>query len=566
MKFDTDGACVDPARVLRIPGFRNIKKKYGDSKPVVQIVDSDLLSHSTLADFDIPLAVKPDNAVYPPASDAAVQHSIEFLEAAMEAASVGYERKPWDGSNGAWKFLLDVCPWHENHENGGQSDAMAIVQPSGAYGFKCLHAHCADKKWEQFREHLENLAGHGLQFSARVNESEPEKPTPTSIEIVSVVASDVVPVPIEFLWEPYLQTNALNAYYGNPSVGKGHTTMDNIACVTTGRPFPTESSTNRKPMNVVVLAAEEGAADTIVPRLIAAGADLRKTRIIKSIRFHDKKDAIVERLITFQEDIAAVKADLQKHPDERFLVIDPITSYVGDINFNQDGEVRPVLSSLGQMAEELKITILIVGHFNKNTNVASALDKPGGGRAWTAVPRSVWGFFRFPTNKEQRAMVNLKLNNAKETETGLLFTIGGKVIGTKPDGKPWDVGVVQWGGKTESSADEIVASEHPEARRDSKGFDFLTKALKGGVRLASDVYDEGEAEHLSERTLKRACGHIGVLKYKTPSKGWFWQHPEDPTPIPDVAFGLNSEAQARRKQAAESAHVGDDAIQMDTRF
>ena len=188
---------------------------------------------------------------------------------------------------------------------------------------------------------------------------------------------------------------------------------------------------------------------------------------------------------------------MQKHPDERFLVIDPITSYVGDINFNQDGEVRPVLSSLGQMAEELKITILIVGHFNKNTNVASALDKPGGGRAWTAVPRSVWGFFRFPTNKEQRAMVNLKLNNAKETETGLLFTIGGKVIGTKPDGKPWDVGVVQWGGKTESSADEIVASEHPEARRDSKGFDFLTKALKGGVRLASDVYDEGEAEHLS---------------------------------------------------------------------
>jgi hypothetical protein len=84
-----------------------------------------------------------------------------------------------------------------------------------------------------------------------------------------------------------------------------------------------------------------------------------------------------------------------------------------------------VLTMLVQLAEELKITILIVGHFNKNSNVATALDKPGGCRAWTAVPRSVWGFFRQADDRQQRVMVNLKLNNAKEVETGLLFTIGG---------------------------------------------------------------------------------------------------------------------------------------------
>jgi putative DNA primase/helicase len=370
-------------------------------------------------------------------------------------------------------------------------------------------------------------------------------------EIISVRASDVVPTPIEFLWEPYLQQDALNAFYGNPSVGKGNTGIDILARLTTARPFPTESTTDRKPMDVVILAAEENVESTLVPRLMSAGADLHRVRIIRSIRFHGKHDKISDRLITFQADLSALKADLMNHPEDRFLLIDPITNYVGDINFNQDGEVRPVLTLLVQLAEEMKITILMVGHFNKNSGVASALDKPGGGRAWTAVPRAVWGFFRRPENKNQRLMVNLKLNNAKESETGLIFTISERVIGTKPNGKPWGASCVEWGGTTDSSADEIVASEHPEARRDSKGVDFLTHALKDRARQASEVYSEAATEGVSDSTLKRACGGIGVLKFKTTTGCWFWQHPSDPTPIPDAARELNAEAQCRRVQHAQ---------------
>ncbi len=199
-KFNTDPQSVDPARVLRIPGFRNIKKKYGDSKPMVQIVEhNESPVPITLADFAIPLAVQPDRTVYPPASDAAVQQSIEFLEAAMDAASVSCERKPWDGSNGAWKFLLALCPWRGDHTSGGESDAMAIVQPSGAYGFKCLHAHCADKKWDQFREYLENRAGHKLAFSA-LPAREPDYPK-----------TGETPAPVTAVVRPTLSETA---YYG----------------------------------------------------------------------------------------------------------------------------------------------------------------------------------------------------------------------------------------------------------------------------------------------------------------------------------------------------------------
>ncbi len=437
-------------------------------------------------------------------------------------------------------YLVEVC---EKRCEGYGEDYLDMCAKKAASA--CKYPAGTDEKVI-----FKNLAYGVEPAKAAQNDT---KPLANASTIMSVYACDVIPHPIEYLWEPYLQTDALNAYYGNPGGGKGFTGADNVACLTTARPFPTEATTDRKPMNVVILDAEQGVDDTLVPRLKAAGADLKKVRIITTVRVHEKDDSFSERMITFQEDMAAVKANLQQHPEEKFLFIDPITNYVGDINFNQDGEVRPVLTMLVRLAEELKITIVIVGHFNKNSNVSTALDKPGGCRAWTAVPRSVWGFFRQSDNKQQRVMVNLKLNNAKEVDTGLLFTIEDQIIGTKPNGKPWVVGHIVWGERTDATADDLVAADRPESRRDTKGVDFINDALKEGRAPATMVYERAESKHISESTLKRACASVGVLKYKMPGVGWFWQHPTDRTPIPEVARELNQEARVRREQQGASA-------------
>ena len=167
-KFGTDVQAVDAARVLRIPGFKNIKPKY-DPHPTAEIVEHNPSIYTfSPDDFDISLAVEPDRAEYPVASDETVRQNIDFLEAAMDAADVGHSRvKVWEGSGGAYKFDLSECPWRENHSDGRASDAIAIVQPSGAYAFKCLHAHCADKGWTEFRAYLEERAGRLLPFVAK---------------------------------------------------------------------------------------------------------------------------------------------------------------------------------------------------------------------------------------------------------------------------------------------------------------------------------------------------------------------------------------------------------------
>jgi hypothetical protein len=409
---------------------------------------------------------------------------------------------------------------------------------------------------------LRNLARWFESKPAGQSREPGDEPPEKKGEIITIIksrrASEIPPEPIDWLWEPYIQRDTLNGLYGNPSVGKGNLGMEIIACLTAPRKFPDESEEDfaaRTPINVCVLAAEEGAATTIVPRLIAAGANLDRVRIIESIQTERDGMKTGERMLIFQEDIAHVRADLLLHPEEKLLFVDPATSYIGDCNANQDSEVRPLLQLLLNLAEELKITIIIVGHFNKVSNLVSALDKPSGARAWVAMCRAAWGFFRKPDDRNLRLMANLKLNNAKESSTTRAFTIGEKVIGTKPNGKPWTVSVIEWGDVSEVTADELLAAEQPEAKRDTKGSQFIDRFLaKNGVEQAMKVYDAAEAEKIPIPTLKRASAAMGIIKYEIPGAGgWYWQHPSCQTLIPAAAESLNKAAIARRYRDMQAA-------------
>jgi DNA primase RepB-like protein len=162
LRFGTDAACTDAARILRVPGFRNLK--YAD-KPLATIIESYNHFMLTVDDFHITQQVLPESKEYNPPSSAAVEESAELLEDGMEAAGVLYGRpRAWDGG---LIFPLERCAWAESHTNGAPSDAVVIVQPSGAFTHKCLHSHCQDKLWKDYRKHLEKLAGRRLNFDSR---------------------------------------------------------------------------------------------------------------------------------------------------------------------------------------------------------------------------------------------------------------------------------------------------------------------------------------------------------------------------------------------------------------
>jgi hypothetical protein len=49
-------------------------------------------------------------------------------------------------------FLIELarCPWADEHSTG-PGGAAVIIRASGAYDFVCLHSHCANRTWREFR-------------------------------------------------------------------------------------------------------------------------------------------------------------------------------------------------------------------------------------------------------------------------------------------------------------------------------------------------------------------------------------------------------------------------------
>ena len=87
-----------------------------------------------------------------------------------------------------------------------------------------------------------------------------------------VLVADVDREQVTWLWPGRIPRGKLVVLDGDPGVGKSTLTI--AAKVSTGSPFPDGARPERG--DVILLSAEDDIADTIRPRLEAAGADLNR--------------------------------------------------------------------------------------------------------------------------------------------------------------------------------------------------------------------------------------------------------------------------------------------------
>ena len=195
-----------------------------------------------------------------------------------------------------------------------------------------------------------------------------------SAKVADVVClATVQPVAVDYLWKPYLPLGKLCSLEGDPGTGKSTLTATLAAYVTTGQLFPGEADTNREPRNVLFLQCEDDLADTFLPRLVAAGADVSRVYALRGMVRLD--DTGLEQSITEHQ--------------PALVVIDPIQGYIGaKTNINQSNEVRPIMERLRSLAESHKCTVLCVRHFGKNQD-QRALHRALGSVDFTAALRSV---------------------------------------------------------------------------------------------------------------------------------------------------------------------------------
>jgi len=86
----------------------------------------------------------------------------EQIEENLELCGVGHQ-EPVDGTKpGQLKWILDECPFNPQHV--GKDAAVFLLD--GIPGFRCLHAHCTDNHWKEFRAQVESASGKRMSFGS----------------------------------------------------------------------------------------------------------------------------------------------------------------------------------------------------------------------------------------------------------------------------------------------------------------------------------------------------------------------------------------------------------------
>jgi hypothetical protein len=354
---------------------------------------------------------------------------------------------------------------------------------------------------------------------------------PSTPGVLGAVLRRISDIPVQglsWLWPGRIPLGKLTLLAGDPGLGKSFVTLDIAARATTGKQWP-DGAVNGQAGSVIILSAEDDAADTIRPRIEAAGANLDKVHILQAVRrVKDNGETCLDHF-SLQTDIVALQDAVASLEDARLIILDPISAYLGSTDSHVNSKVRGLLAPLAGIAQGLRIAVTAVDHLSKSNR--QALYRPNGSIAFTAAARAVWFFAKSPDDPVQRLMLPGKLNLAPE-QTGLSYRLQQAESGSV---------TVAWGDAVSVTADSVLQPEDTEERSERlEAMDWLRERLSAGAVPAEQVRTEANSAGLAWMTVRRAKEALGVISRKGEGAfgtGWYWRFPvvEDSVPNPEDA-------------------------------
>jgi AAA domain len=335
-------------------------------------------------------------------------------------------------------------------------------------------------------------------------------------------ASDIEPRAIDWIWQARIARGKHTAIAGEPGTGKSTLICEIIAAVTTGGEWP--CSEGRAPIgSVVILSAEDDAEHTLVPRLMAAGANLDRVHIIEAVRPDGGKGV---RSFNLQADIERLEKMIAEIGDVMLIDIDPISSYMGKADSHKNSEVRGVLEPVSKMAERTGAAVLSITHFSKASaaNGVKALHRFIGSIAFTAAARFAFAVMAAPDDEDRRLFLHVK-NNLAAPPQGLAFRLGQRIVGDP--GKAIVASYVMWDLEPVSiTANEALAAEastSDQKSAQSEAEEFLRDLLASGPVPQKEVKAAAEGAGVAWATVRRAKDRLGIRPHKTGmGGGWLW--------------------------------------------
>jgi hypothetical protein len=363
-------------------------------------------------------------------------------------------------------------------------------------------------------------------------------PDDTAADGPVVVRLDTVtPEAVTWLWPGRIPRGKLTLVVGDPGLGKSTALLDFAARVSIGGRLPDGGGAPAG--DVVLLTAEDGLADTVRPRLEAAGGDCTRVHVLTALRRRGQ-----ERPVSLVEADLVQLEGVVRDVRPVLVIVDPLSAYLGKVDSNTDAAVRGVLAPLARLAETLGVAVVAVMHLNKSQT--QALYRPGGSIAFVAQARSVLGVVADPDREGRRLLVSLK-NNLAEAPRALAFRIAAT---------PGGVASVEWMGQLATPGNVEALLRTPDAGERSaveEAAAFLRETLAEGPRPARTVAADARELGISVAALNRARRRLGVRTVRRGAPGgrrgeggWWWRLPNqedqgdqgdqaeaDTTPYPD---------------------------------
>jgi hypothetical protein len=168
-----------------------------------------------------------------------------------------------------------------------------------------------ERKWEKDFNNVSQLSAGTIIYEAKQHgwRGNAKQGSPKTEVLKSINAAQVKMQAVEWIWPNRFAVGKLGILAGMPDEGKGQILCFMAAAITNGGPWPCNEGIAPKG-TMLLLTAEDDLADTVVPRLAAAGADLSRVEIVQMVGRNETGGTKKERMFNLVTDLNMLRSKL----------------------------------------------------------------------------------------------------------------------------------------------------------------------------------------------------------------------------------------------------------------
>jgi putative DNA primase/helicase len=353
-----------------------------------------------------------------------------------------------------------------------------------------------------------------------------ERPLPLPADSIELLrASEVKMKAVIWLWLNRFARGKQSIIGGDPGLGKSTLLAYIAAQISCGGPWPDGSG--RAPIgNIIYLTAEDTLDDTVVPRLVAAGADLSRIYFCTMTRMKNGR----KRMFSLLTDLELLESKIREVGNVIAVIFDPMSAYFGNgrLDSHNNTELRSVLGPISDLAERHNVAVLSNGHLNK-TGDTRALMRFMGSLAFVAQARCAYLAIEEMTDGKPtgRVLFLEAKNNLGPKQGGLAYRILQTVVEDSivTSYVHWDAGPV-----TVTANQALAAttgggqSRHPAQ---DEAAEFLGELLADGPMWVKELQKEAQDAGISWATIRRVQDRLIEITRDKETRRYFWSLKND---------------------------------------